>query len=1306
MNLRRAPVAFPRMAGVRRSARVSEARARAACAQSARAGTPRPTKRARVGSPEPVAEPVPDACPGERLVRADQGVWRAPATVFLDDDLASMCWTPPMQTRAKTPQGRGSGKLGRPSMHNIARPDEVHPYFISRKAANDSARGTVRMFRHIGRVTLAGASLVAAIEQDHILVSSQLPDACNLVHVLEILRCHDATGLKRHQCLRRLAAQSASPWDTPLMLTVCSLAQLRTLRPGAMQTFQIDVFAGRLLFELIANDDIRILFESLEVCTPPSELRALPSYPPTFERSRAPAGEDPYSFHALLRRAESLGFRDLDEKPSKAIDRGLNATLLPFQRQTVQFMLDRENGTFGINDCFWRTYIFTPDASTNSSDGGPLYYFPLAGELRLHHPPVVKGALICEEMGLGKTVEAISLILAQKATVGSFEFTVRRDQLDCNVCDDGSVRIRASKTVNQDKEPQKEPLMRHGDVVLDYSPIHSSANRNQGSDHFRVKRWPARSSLVIAPASLVKQWHDEISQKAPDLSVVEWIWNGDSRTSEDVCVGPHAKDVVLATFESLRYDSRLGKIHWRRLIVDEAQVMRRSMTQIARDALNLRADARFLMTGTPITNSLNDIAGELAFLKIWPFTLENDGFWESRVLLPWQLRRSSLLIDTLLQSSMIRHTKAQPGIGIRLPQRSYSTLHVNLRGSHRAVYCFLWGCMEDELNRLRGDESPDLRNARSLFNLMRTACVSSALVNTFAVDFARRVVWASRVPAYLKSTTGDNEAALDFRTVNPAEALEFIAAAGSRFNRDSTRSFAMTDHEDDLSRYSNMVTTALREEAVAREICRWDTVKRYTRGRLIVLLAGGIHRLDTDTLSELRCQVRDAGLVEVVELATLSRQRAIALLRTHHTLLKSVNGAGSINESGFTALNKLMDGREVPNCPVCMGVCERPSLTRCGHFYCRQCVSLMIQATQSVYKSTRCAICRGVVDFESIVEILVPKSRVEFGRKHNTSNGRDSDLVAGIDELDEEGDAHACVAEAEHGHVEDASERADSWNLLRAPIDGCDGRLRCSKSSSRCTSTVTRIGEQSGSPPSQHWVGRDAWQEYAGLGLANPDNQFLGRNPHTPSLDPSFLQHLRAAQESPPKLEALFELVMSSHADSKFVVVAEAACTLRMIGIWLERKGVECVGVGVETGVLPGRRHSRDASYEFRVNPSKRVFLLNTACASGLTLTAAQYVVFMEPLASKADEIQASARVHRIGQNRPVKIIRIVASDTIEGGILQFRGGSTATEEEEIAALSGTSRSLSTFRMILSIFGREARSGRDSDSTDGDIVLD
>ncbi|XP_055077343.1 chromodomain-helicase-DNA-binding protein 1-like isoform X1 [Periophthalmus magnuspinnatus] len=61
------------------------------------------------------------------------------------------------------------------------------------------------------------------------------------------------------------------------------------------------------------------------------------------------------------------------------------------------------------------------------------------------------------------------------------------------------------------------------------------------------------------------------------------------------------------------------------------------------------------------------------------------------------------------------------------------------------------------------------------------------------------------------------------------------------------------------------------------------------------------------------------------------------------------------------------------------------------------------------------------------------------------------------------------------------------------------------------------------------------------------------------------------------------------------------------------------------------------------------VFLLSTKAGGvGMNLTAADTVIFMDTDFNPQNDLQAAARCHRIGQNRPVKIIRLLARDTVE----------------------------------------------------------
>jgi SNF2 family DNA or RNA helicase len=69
------------------------------------------------------------------------------------------------------------------------------------------------------------------------------------------------------------------------------------------------------------------------------------------------------------------------------------------------------------------------------------------------------------------------------------------------------------------------------------------------------------------------------------------------------------------------------------------------------------------------------------------------------------------------------------------------------------------------------------------------------------------------------------------------------------------------------------------------------------------------------------------------------------------------------------------------------------------------------------------------------------------------------------------------------------------------------------------------------------------------------------------------------------------------------------------------------------------------------------LFLISLkAGGTGLNLTAADYVVHLDPWWNPAAEDQASDRAHRLGQRKPVTIIKLVAEDTIEEKVLALHG--------------------------------------------------
>jgi hypothetical protein len=88
---------------------------------------------------------------------------------------------------------------------------------------------------------------------------------------------------------------------------------------------------------------------------------------------------------------------------------------------------------------------------------------------------------------------------------------------------------------------------------------------------------------------------------------------------------------------------------------------------------------------------------------------------------------------------------------------------------------------------------------------------------------------------------------------------------------------------------------------------------------------------------------------------------------------------------------------------------------------------------------------------------------------------------------------------------------------------------------------------------------------------------------------------------------------------------------------------------------LDGRTAMRDRKFEidaFQAGDGE-VFLISLKAGGlGLNLTSADYVIHMDPWWNPAVEDQASDRAHRIGQERPVTVYRLVTRNTIEEKII------------------------------------------------------
>ena len=84
------------------------------------------------------------------------------------------------------------------------------------------------------------------------------------------------------------------------------------------------------------------------------------------------------------------------------------------------------------------------------------------------------------------------------------------------------------------------------------------------------------------------------------------------------------------------------------------------------------------------------------------------------------------------------------------------------------------------------------------------------------------------------------------------------------------------------------------------------------------------------------------------------------------------------------------------------------------------------------------------------------------------------------------------------------------------------------------------------------------------------------------------------------------------------------------------------------------------------------VFLLSLKAGGvGMNLTGADFVVHLDPWWNPAVEDQATDRAHRIGQTRPVTIVRLVTGGTIEEKVLALHGAKRKLYDDVVGAADG-----------------------------------
>ncbi|KAF2942633.1 ATP-dependent helicase BRM [Oryza sativa Japonica Group] len=273
--------------------------------------------------------------------------------------------------------------------------------------------------------------------------------------------------------------------------------------------------------------------------------------------------------------------------------------------------------------------------------------------------------------------------------------------------------------------------------------------------------------LIIVPNAVLVNWKSELLNWLPSASCIFYVGAKDQRQklfSQEVLAVKF--NVLVTTYEFVMYDrSKLSRIDWKYIIIDEAQRMKDRESVLARDLDRYRCQRRLLLTGTPLQNDLKELWSLLNLLL--PEVFDNRKAFQDWFSKPFQrdvpthseeeddwleTEKKVIIIHRLhqiLEPFMLR--RRVEDVEGSLPRKESIVLRCRMSGIQGAIYDWIKSTgtirvdPEDEKARIQRNAMYQAKTYKNLNNKcmeLRKVCnhplLSYPFMNYYGKDFIIR----------------------------------------------------------------------------------------------------------------------------------------------------------------------------------------------------------------------------------------------------------------------------------------------------------------------------------------------------------------------------------------------------------------------------------------------------------------------------------------------------------------------------------------------------------------------------------------